>query len=172
MSTVIWHTMMSLDGFITGPDDAMDWVGDFGGAGEVADDVKKATGAIVAGRRWYDLATARWDGRQGIYGGDWDGPVVVLTHHPPETWEDPGISFVSDGIEAAVAAGRAAAGGKAVGIFGATTARQALDAGLVDEIVLHLAPVLLGDGVRLYGPGASRVDLEGRVTDLRLRVKR
>jgi dihydrofolate reductase len=181
MSEVIWHTMMSIDGFITGPDDAMDWVSEYSGPAPLADGVIERTGAILAGRRWYDVATERYGGRGGIYGGRWNGPVLVLTHRPPATPdEDPKISFVSDGVENAVAAAREAADGKGVGIFGANIAQQCLDAGLIDEIVLHVAPVLLGDGVRLYGgPGAARVRLEraeigdgGQVTDLRFRVVR
>lgn len=88
------------------------------------------------------------------------------------------MTFVSDGIANAVATARAAAGGKRVGIFGANVARQTIEAGLLDEIVIHVAPVLLGDGIRLYGgPGAGLVNLNrtvvgesGDVVDLRFRV--
>jgi dihydrofolate reductase len=179
-NTVLWHITMSLDGFIAGPDDTMDWAFDYPGPNPVGDAVMEDTGAILAGRRWYDVATSRYDGRAGIYGGAWDGPVLVLTHEPPEAHDDPGITFLSDGIPEAVATARAAAGGKAVGIFGADIARQCLEHGLLDEIVIHLAPVLLGGGVRLFGdPAAPRVPLErthlgeaGQLTDLRFRVKR
>jgi dihydrofolate reductase len=171
MSEVIWHTMMSLDGFIAGPDDTMDWAFEQSGASALADETRDRIGAIVAGRRWYDVATARYDGRQGIYGGRWDGPVFVLTHHPPETSGDPGIAFVSNGIHDAVATAREAAAGKAVGIFGATIARQCLAEGLIDELVVHVAPVLLGDGVRFHdAPGAERIRLQGDVADLRFHV--
>ena len=176
MSRVIWHTMMSLDGYIAGPDDSMDWAREQPGGSALADETRDRIGAIVAGRRWYDLATERWDGRHGIYGGKWDGPVLVLTHRPPETWDDAGISFVSGGIEDAVAKARERAGDKAVGLFGANIARQGIEAGLVDEIVVHVAPVLLGGGVRFYGgDGAPHVRLERdgdeQVADLRLRVR-
>jgi dihydrofolate reductase len=179
VSEVIWHVTMSLDGFIAGPDDAMDWVFEMESApSAMADEVMKTTGAILAGRRWYDVATSRYGGRQGIYGGAWTGPVFVLTHRPPDAPEDPAITFLSDGIHEAVATARAAAKGKTLGIFGASTARQCLHAQLLDEIVVHLAPVLLGDGVRLYDePGGRRVGLvrtaleeSGQVTDLRFRV--
>lgn len=178
MSTVLWHVTMSLDGFIAGPDDTMDWAFEHGGSSAVAEEIMKSTGAILAGRRWFDVATRKYEGRKGIYGGAWTGPVLVLTHRPPETSGDPGITFRSDGIHDAVAAARAAAGGQSVGIFGANTAGQCLHAGLLDEIVVHLAPVLLGDGVRLHGgPGGARVALErthvgesGQLTDLRFRV--
>jgi dihydrofolate reductase len=97
---------------------------------------------------------------------------------PPEAPADPAITFLSDGVHNAVASASAAAEGRSVGIFGASIARQCLQAGLLDEIVVHLAPVLLGDGVRFYGgPGVARVGLEpttvaasGQTTDLRFRV--
>jgi dihydrofolate reductase len=115
------------------------------------------------------------------YGGAWTGPVFVLTHRPSEAPDDPGITFVSDGIADAVATARAAAArGKNLEIFGAELARQCLNDALLDEIVVHVAPVLLGDGVRLYAvPGGARIDPErveaeasGRTTGLRLRVRR
>jgi dihydrofolate reductase len=87
-------------------------------------------------------------------------------------------TFISEDIEAAVARAKQAAGGKNVGILGANLAKQCLEHGLLDEIIIHLAPVLLGDGVRLFAvPGGQRVRLEptqvtrtGPLTDLRFRV--
>ena len=174
MSDVIWHTTMSLDGFIAGPDDDMTWIhGEFPETNALAEEVRDRIGAIVAGRRWHDLAAERWDGRHGIYGGDWTGPVHVVTHRPPPPDADPGITFVHDGIEAAVSAAREVAAGKAVGILGANVARQCLELGLLDEIVVHVAPVLLGAGVRLHdAPGIEAIRLEGELTDLRYRVPR
>jgi dihydrofolate reductase len=84
----------------------------------------------------------------------------VLTHEPPSDPPDPEIRFVSGMIEDAVAAARDAAGGGRVGIFGAGVARQLLAGGLLDEIVVHVVPVLLGAGVRLYGDGVPTVTLE------------
>jgi dihydrofolate reductase len=179
MANVLWHITMSLDGFIAGPDDAMDWAFDYPAEpNPVVDEVVQATGAILAGRRWYDAAMRKYNGRAGIYGGAWTGPVLVLTHKPPAVLEDPEITFVSDGIEDAVATALAAANGKGIVVFGADIARQSIAAGLLDEILIHLAPVLLGDGVRLYGrPGAEHVKLErtavepvGQLTNLRFRV--
>jgi dihydrofolate reductase len=103
--------------------------------------------------------------------------VFVLTHRPPEAPADPEIRFLSGGVHHAVATA-AAAEGRSVGIFGASVAGQCLQAGLLDEVVVHLAPVLLGDGVRFHGgAGVARVDLErtavaasGQVTDLCFRV--
>ncbi len=179
---VIWHITMSLDGFIAGRDDSMNWA--FGFDRPSAPDylgkrVADATGAILAGRRWHDVAISKFDGRAGIYGGDWEGPVFVLTHEPPSSPKDPEITFLSGPLEQAVSAARQAAGAKSLGVFGADIARQCLNAGLIDEIVVHIAPVLLGDGVRLIGTGAvNEVGLEqlevtrsGDLTDLRYRVQ-
>jgi dihydrofolate reductase len=172
---------MSLDGFIAGPDDAMEWAFRSSGRNRIGEEVMARTGAILGGRGWYDAATAKYDGRQGIYGGRWEGPVFVLTHRPPAAPEDPEITFLTSGVEEAVATASDAAGGKNLEIFGANLAAQCLDAGLIDEIVVHLAPLLLGDGVRLYGAGGHtrEVELErielaesGGQTSLRFRVCR
>ena len=179
MSKVVWHITMSVDGFIAGPGDAMDWA--FGHSDEpsaIADGVLRDTGAILGGRRWHDGAMEHHDGLAGVYGGNWSGPVLVLTHHPGDEAGE-GVTFISGSVEVAVAGAREAAGGRDVVVFGANLAAQCIDAGL-DEIVIHVAPVLLGDGVRLYGEAATdRVALElveqtatGQYTDLRYRVIR
>jgi dihydrofolate reductase len=106
--------------------------------------------------------------------------VLVLTHAPPSDAPDPEIMFLSGSIDDAVAAGHDAARGGRLGIFGAGIARQVIAAGLLDELVVHIAPVLLGDGVRLYGDdGAPTVKLERidatvspQLTDLRFWVAR
>jgi dihydrofolate reductase len=180
MTSVIWHTMMSLDGFIAGPDDTMDWAFRHGGRSALADETRDSIGAILAGRRWYDVASARYDGVAGIYGGAWTGPVFVLTHRPDDAPDDSTVTFLSEGIEEAVATASAAADGRAVNVFGANTAGQIVRAGLLDEIVVHIAPVLLGDGVRFYGaPGTAPVELERveggdseQVIEARYRVRR
>jgi dihydrofolate reductase len=174
----ISHHTISLDGFIAGPDDSMDWAFGYGEPTSLGDETMRRIGAILAGRRWYELATERWDGVDGIYHGAYKGQVFVLTHRPPEESGDPRISLTSDPIEEAVATAHAAAGDKDVGIFGASLSRQCLQAGLLDEIVLHVAPVLLGGGVRLFGDeGAGQIELERislgeaeQLTDLRFRV--
>jgi dihydrofolate reductase len=174
----ICHHMISLDGFVAGPDDSMDWAFGYGKATALADDTMRRFGAILAGRRWYDLATERWDGVDGLYGGAYQGEVFVLTHRPPGEGADPRISFVSATIEDAVATTQAAAGDRDVGIFGGSLTQQCLRAGLLDEIVLHVAPLLLGGGVRLFGAeGDERTELERisvgeaeQLTDLRFRV--
>jgi dihydrofolate reductase len=174
----ICHHEISLDGFIAGLDDSMDWAFAYGKPTSLVDETMQRIGAILAGRRWYELAIERWDGVDGIYGGAYEGDVFVLTHHPPEESADQRIRFISDGIENAVATAQAAAGDKDVGIFGGSLSRQCLRAGLLDEIVLHVAPVLLGGGVRLFGDeGSGRIELERisvgeaeQLTDLRFRV--
>jgi dihydrofolate reductase len=176
----ICHHTMSLDGFIAGPDDSMGWAFAYGKPTSLADETMERIGAILAGRRWHDLAKERWDGVDGVYGGAWDGQVFVLTHRPPRESEDPRIRFISEAIEQAVATAQLAAGDKDVAIFGASLSRQCLRRGLLDEIVIHLAPVLLGDGVRLFGgEGERQVELERialgegeQLTDLRFRVMR
>jgi dihydrofolate reductase len=177
---VVWHITMSVDGFIAGPDHAMDWMAEAWAPNAMANEVMAATGAILGGRGWYDAAVRRFDGVEGIYGGAWSGPVHVLTHHAEDAPEHPAVTFVDGPIDDVVAGALAAADGRNLEIFGADTARQCLDAGILDAIVIHLAPVLLGDGIRLYGgPGGSRVALERAelassdgVTDLRFRVVR
>jgi len=173
---VLWHVTMSLDGFIAGRDDAMEWVFDWPGANAVVDEVIETTGALVVGRRTYEVEDRY---RGGFYGGAWNGPYFVLTHDPPAVvpeWMTG--TFVTSGIDDAVTRARTAAGERNVVLFGANIALQAIEHGLLDEMVIHLAPVLLGDGVRLLDhPGSGRVDLErtlvaesGQLTDLRFSV--
>ena len=192
MSSVIWHVTMSLDGFIAGPNDSMDWViAQWSDSGEstrdiavqrsaVADEVLQAAGAILGGRRWYDVAVSMFNGYDGIYGGQWKGPVFVLTHRAPDAHHHPAINFLSVDLNDAVATAKDAAGGKAVIVFGANVAAQCIRAGLLDEIVIHLVPILLGEGVRLSGtPQIGPVALDrklvatsGQITDMRFAVRR
>jgi dihydrofolate reductase len=102
-------------------------------------------GAVLTGRRTFDVAHG-WNGNHA-----W-GPAFVLTHHVPPGWPRPDstVRFVTDGIESAVNQAKAAAGGKSVGVHGADTIQQLLNAGLLDEIHVDIAAVLLGSGVRLF----------------------
>jgi len=183
MGIVRVTTTMSLDGFIAGPDHEMDWVFEYASdvPSELTQELIETTGAILAGRGSYNVG--RRSTRQETskpFGGAWSGPQFVLTHDPPDDEDDPSITFISGDIRTAVASALDAAAGKNVLIFGANIANQALGAGLVDEIVLYVLPVLLGDGVRLFDAGASRrVDLEpvaierwGGVANLHYRVAR
>lgn len=130
----------------------------------------EATGALVVGRKLYDF-TNGWNGQHplGVH-------TVVLTHRPLEDNEH--FTFVSGGIEEAVAVAQKHAGDKAVGLNGGEIARQAIDAGLVDEIWLDLVPVLLGGGTPFFAPGKG-FELEGPlsviegvgVTHLRYKVR-
>jgi len=162
MAKVRWHTMMSLDGFIAGPGDDMQWVfGVDGGAGKTVDEVVRATGALLVGRRTQDVEDRL---RPGFYGGAFRGPFFVLRHDPPA---DPPVvkgvtgRFLDTSIEEAVCIALEAAGGLDVNVLGANIALQCLEAGLLDEILVHVAPVLLGDGVRLFErPCGLMVQLE------------
>jgi dihydrofolate reductase len=103
-------------------------------------------GAMLTGRRTFERAEG-WGGRH-----PWDIPAFVVTHQVPDGWPRPDstVEFVTDGIESAVARAKSAAGPKAVGVHGAETIQQLLEAGLLDEIHIDLAAVLLGSGVRLF----------------------
>ena len=200
MSATVLDMSMSLDGFIAGPNDGPgnglgddghrlhDWLSGgqpsgpsgvqgrpSGVSGQVYDEVM-ATGAVVTGRRTFEFA----DG----WGGDHhDGvPIFVLTRHEPnsETEQWPLVSYVTD-IRTAMSAAKRAAGDKNVLVHGAGTAQLALAAGVLDELEIHLIPVLLGQGRRLFdnlGPEHIELErtriLEGEagVTHMHYRVQR
>jgi dihydrofolate reductase len=179
---VIVNRCMSLDGFIAGPGDAMDWIFDFmpGGMETMFPEVMAATGAALIGRRTSDVGDrmADPDNEEPEPGYD-AGALFVLTHRPPAE-PDPGVTYLSGDIREAVATAQAAAGGKNLEIIGADVAAQCLRAGLVDEIMVFILPVLLGDGVRFFSsPDLGRIDLEpietrrsGDLTILRFRVRK
>jgi dihydrofolate reductase len=102
-------------------------------------------GAVLTGRRTFEVAQG-WGGNHA-----W-GPAFVVTHKVPEGWPRPNstVHFVTDGIESAVKKAKAAAGGKSVAVHGADTIQQLLNAGLLDELNIDVAAVLLGSGVRLF----------------------
>jgi dihydrofolate reductase len=166
MSKVVLYMSMSVDGFITGPDDGMgrglgvngerlhDWLSHGGvdpgshrpvdGTNATVFDEMMATGAVITGRRTFDHA--------GGWAGDHhDGvPIFVLTHAAPDEPAPGSARYVTDGIESCVAQAKAAAGSRDVMLHGAATAQACLRAGLLDELQLHLMPVLLGQGRRLF----------------------
>jgi len=180
------YMSMSLDGFIAGPDDRagqelgrnggrlFDWLDDrsTGRNAQVYDEAV-ATGALISGRRTYELA--------GRWGGDHhDGvPIHVLTHHGDEDDDRPALVRYFDDVAACAAEARAAAGDRAVMVHGASAAQSLLAAGELDELEIHLVPVLLGAGRRLFeSHDGDRVELEhvrtieGRgATHLRFRVR-
>jgi dihydrofolate reductase len=201
MSKVILDITTSLDGFIAGPNDGPERpLGDGGerlfawyfsgdtdfempsgtmtfkvspASAEVLQEVH-TIGALVTGRRTFDIANA-WGGRHPV-----DAPVFVLTHTVPREWvyEGSPFTFVTDGVESAVEKAKEAAGDRDIGVGAASIAQQCIQAGILDEIQIHLAPVLLGGGIRLFDhPGAEPIDLESMrvvetpaVTHLRFRV--
>lgn len=169
MALVEVSLSMSIDGFITGPDEHGAGLGRGGDAlhywftkdpagPELLDDALFATcGAVVTSRKIYD-GTDGW-GDTGFY----RMPVFVLTHRPHDivVKGDTTFTFVTDGTESAIAQARAAAGDKKVHIMGgASVAQQAFGAGLVDTVHLHLAPVILGGGTRLFGDLPEPITLE------------
>ncbi len=133
--------------------------GERGADDEVVADSLASTGAIVMGRRMYSGGAGPWEDDpqpDGWWGDDppFDVPVFVLTHHArePAVKSDMSFTFVTDGIEAALQQAKAAAGGRDVSLAGgAEVVQQYLAAGLLDELQLHVVPVLLGGGVRLFG---------------------
>jgi dihydrofolate reductase len=184
---------MSLDGYIAGPDDRPDnpggdgfmrlhdWFATADGesgrppgpAGEVYD-AMEATGAVLVGRRTAEQA--------GHYNGNHHGvPIVVVSRRPPpaSVASYPSVTYVTDGIEDAMAQAKAAAGDRNVLVHGAYTAQRALEAGVLDELQVHQIPVLFGQGLRLFDVLPSRVELEivrvidtPEATHIRYRVRR
>lgn len=173
MGKVVFHMTMSLDGFVAGPNDGpQNGLGDGGGAlfkwyfsgdteimvssgtpplkvarqsAEILKEVMATQGAGVWGRRTFDIAHA-WGGHPPV------APCFVVTHAAPPEWlrEDSPFVFVTDGVESAIRQAKQAAGEKDVAICTASILQQCLSAGLVDEVHVSLAPVLLGGGVRLF----------------------
>ncbi len=174
VATAAWRERHGLEG------------GEVNADSEVITESLARQGALVMGRRMFSGGEGPWedDPNAGAWWGDdppFHLPVFVLTHHQRETVEKEDgttFTFVTDGIESALAQAREAAGDKDVVVVGgANVVQQYLAAGLIDEFQIHVAPVLLGDGVRLFdhlpGPGElelTRVIDSPRVTHLRYRV--
>lgn len=154
---VLWHFTMSLDGFVAGPNHAMDWMTGFSSRPGLIEEYAETTGAVLGGRAGWDA----YPDAGNIYGGAWQGPLFVLTHHPEDAQPADGVTFLNCDVAEAVRIGLEAAGGKNLEVFSPTIGRQLLERGLIDEIDLHIAPILLGDGIRLFdNPGGSPVRLE------------
>jgi dihydrofolate reductase len=172
MARVICDMSMSLDGYVTGPNDSRE--NPFGeGAGmlhdwmfDAATDEDRAilqelldgVGAVVMGRTSFDKNEG--DGGWGDGGPVGDIPCFVVTHHEPTAPYPPVFTFVTDGVPSAIEQARQAAGDKVVGLHGATVMQQALPLGLVDEIRVHVVPVLLGGGTPLFASLGSAIGLE------------
>ncbi|HLK42114.1 MAG TPA: dihydrofolate reductase family protein [Thermoleophilia bacterium] len=178
---VVVNRAMSLDGFIAAPGHVMDW-GDGRQLAEYVDaddfrSIAAATGAMLVGRRTSDVGERMQAEDPGSVDYPFSGPVFVLTHSPPEP-PAPGITYLSGDIAEAVTTAREAAGGKNLEILGANVAGQCLQRGLVDEILVYVMPVLLGEGIHFSAPGLPRIDLEplstarsGAATILRFRPR-
>ena len=176
MTKVVIDMTMSLDGFVAGPDDGkayplgkhggmaiFDWYtsgrSEPGGSplfhpepGANAEQLERMfaeSGAFIFGRRTYDI-TDGWGGRHPLNGV----PVFILTHKPPPPETVPrgpsNLTFITDGIASAVKQAAAVAGGKDIKLQGASPGKAALAAGVCDEILVHIAPYLMGGGVRLF----------------------
>ena len=167
MSKVVALMSMSLDGYVADPNDGVGEVFDWymnsgrvefetGGSDPMTFKVSAPSathlralwselGAVLTGRRTFEVADG-WGGNHA-----W-GPAFVVTHQIPAGWPRPNstVHFVTDGIESAVKQAKAAARGKSVAVHGAATIQQLLNAGLLDELAIDVAAVLLGSGVRLF----------------------
>ena len=174
MGQVVASATVSLDGYLAGPGEEMDWAFTHDAPHPMVDELIAGTGAFLAGRNTYD-----WGERHNAeaFDGTWSGLEFVLTHRPAPP--DPDVTFLSGDIVDAVATALDAAGGKNLNVVGGDVVAQCLAAGLLDELVLFVAPVLLGGGVPLFGALEDRVHLElteqaraGHVTGLRYRVLR
>lgn len=195
MTKLIAEFTISLDGFIAGADDEVrpifGWYSsgdtDFQvpGSGMVfkvsrasADLLRREwdqIGAIVTGRRDFDVSNA-WGGSSPL-----GVPIFIVTHTVPDEWsskEGTPFTFVTEGVESAIEKAKRVAGDKNIGISGSKIVQQCLKAGLLDELQLHLVPILLGTGIRLFDHlgtnpiGLERIEvIEGAgVTHLRFRV--
>jgi dihydrofolate reductase len=184
MSTgkVVVNRSMSLDGFIAGAGHRMDWGGGRSLASFVAPEdvaqIAAATGSMLIGRRTWDVGSQMEAEEPGSVDYPFTGPFFLLTHRPPDP-PDPGVTILSGDIGDAVATALDAADGRNLEILGADVAGQCLARGLVDEILVYVLPVLLGDGIPFSSPGLARVDLEPissersrDATILRFRVRR
>jgi dihydrofolate reductase len=167
------HFTMSLDGFVAGPNHEMDWTMlGFSSRPGLIDEYVQTTGAILGGRSGWDA----FPDASLVYGGAWAGPIFVLTHHPEDAAPADGVTFLSCDLAEAVAIALKAADGKNVEVLSPSIGRQLLQLGLVDEIDLHIAPILLGGGIRLYdNPGSEPVLLErasdGTMPEINLRYR-
>jgi dihydrofolate reductase len=172
MALVICDMSISLDGYVTGPNASR--ANPFGdGAGTLHDwmfaeatDEDRAMlqgmldscGAVVMGRTSFDKTEG--EGGWGDGGPAGDIPCFVVTHHEPTTSHPSVFTFVTDGVASAIEQAKAVAGDKVVGLHGATVMQQGLRLGLVDEIRVHVVPVLLGGGTPLFGALDSSITLE------------
>lgn len=170
MGKVAWGFTSSIDGFIAGPGHDMEWLSTVAQDENDSDDgvtgsLAAAVGAIISGRRGYDAARAqaaeRDDLTSSAYGGAWSGTEFILTHRPEELADDPSVVALNLDVAAGIDRAQQVAGDADVQIISADIGRQALEVGLIDELQVFVAPVFLGDGVRIFDvPGGRRIDWE------------
>jgi dihydrofolate reductase/ribosomal protein S18 acetylase RimI-like enzyme len=161
MSKLLYSATMSLDGFIAGPGGDMQWTNGLTfEPSPTADALVDQVGCLLIGRRTFFGDDPNRDTEaEGAFGGQYDGPAVLLTRHPPA---EPvaGVEVETD-LHAAVRRAKELAGDRYVNVLGAGAARSCVEAGLLDEVLVFVAPVLLGDGVRLFEhPGGHTVLLD------------
>jgi dihydrofolate reductase len=162
MTKLLYSATMSLDGYIAGPNGDMSWLTDHvEPIGPDLEDLMSHIGALLVGKRTFtgDDPNQGTD-EEGAFSGQWHGPSVVLSHDPPPPDPPADVTFAHT-LTDAVAAARRAAGDKYVNVLGANVAEQCLAEGLLDEVLVLIAPVLLGDGTALFRrPGGRQVRLE------------
>ncbi|GAB1516752.1 dihydrofolate reductase family protein [Actinophytocola sp. KF-1] len=172
MARVICDMSMSLDGYVTGPNDSRE--NPFGDGADtlhdwlfkdptdddkaIIEEAMASCGAVVMGRKSFDKNEG--DGGWGDGGPMGDVPVFVVTHHAPAKAYPPVYTFVTDGVKSAIEQAKAVAGDKVVGLHGATVMQQGLPLGLVDELSVHVVPILIGGGTRLFETLPSGMRLE------------
>lgn len=153
MGKVIAGMSVSLDGYVNGPDGSVD--GLYTDFSELHDapafqEMIKNTGAVVMGKHTYEMADP-FEWANETY--EFQTPIFVLTHTPPEKYPKGNgrlsFTFVTDGIESAIAQAKKAASGKDIQVIGARTIQECLNAGLCDELQIDIMPVLVGKGIRL-----------------------
>lgn len=172
MALVICDMSISLDGYVTGPNDSRenpfgdgagmlhDWIFDAATDDDRAllQEMLDGVGAIVMGRTSFEKNEG--DGGWGDGGPVGETPCFVVTHNEPTASYPSVYTFVTDGVPSAIEQAKDTAGDKGVGLHGATVMQQALPLGLVDEIRVHVIPVLLGGGTPLFGALDSSINLE------------
>lgn len=161
MGKVIIHATTTLDGYMADKDGGIDWMFDFEATDQdyaVVNKIMEEIGAVVGGANKLNTI----EEREIPYGGMLKIPIYLMTHEAHEPVEKDGItySFVVNDIKQAVEAAKASAGDKSVALLGGSISRQCLKLGLVDEIVLDVVPLLLGDGIPLFFGLGERIKLE------------
>ena len=166
MGKIIIHATITLDGFMADTNGSVDWMSDLEATDQdyaVVNKVMEEIGAVVGGSN----KTNTIEEGEVPYGGMLKIPVYLMTHEAHEPIEKDGITynFFVNNITQAVEAAKAAAGDKSVSLLGGSISRQCLKLGLVDEIVLDVEPLLLGDGISLFGGLEQKIKLKRLETE-------